>query len=186
MLIILDRDGVINEDSDYYIKTPEEWIPIRGSLEAIARLNRAGHTVVVATNQSGIARGLYTEAGLTAIHQRMKEALAEVGGHVDTIFYCPHHPDMHCACRKPKPGLLHDIAKKYPTDFKNAVMVGDAVRDIACAKAAGCAAILVKTGKGKKAANPQALSPEEACTMQDVPIFEDLAAVVEHLLKIAP
>lgn len=181
MLIILDRDGVINEDSDDYIKTPEEWIPIPGSLEAIATLNRAGHIVVVATNQSGIAHGLYTEAGLAQIHQRMQDALAEVGGHIDAIFYCPHHPDAHCNCRKPKAGLLYEIAKKYHTDFKDAVMIGDAVRDIACAKTAGCPAILVRTGKGREVANIQALSAADALTLQDVPIFENLAAVVASL-----
>jgi D-glycero-D-manno-heptose 1,7-bisphosphate phosphatase len=183
MLIILDRDGVINEDSDDYIKTPEEWIPIPGSLEAISTLNRAGHLVVVATNQSGIARGLYTEAGLAKIHQRMQDALAQVGGHIDAIFYCPHHPDTHCHCRKPKAGLLQEIAKKYHTDFKDAVMIGDAVRDIACAKTAGCPAILVRTGKGKLAANIETLSAAEVLTLQDVPIFEDLAAVVASLCR---
>jgi D-glycero-D-manno-heptose 1,7-bisphosphate phosphatase len=173
MLIILDRDGVINEDSDDYIKTPAEWIPIPGSLKAIAALNHAGYTVVVATNQSGIARGLYTEAGLAEIHATMQRQLAAVGGHIDAIFYCRHHPDEHCACRKPKPGLLLQIAAEFKIDIEKALMVGDAARDIECAQAVGCPAVLVKTGKGMRTL--------EAKNVPDVPVFEDLAAVVAML-----
>lgn len=173
MLVILDRDGVINQDSDEYIKTPAEWIPIPGSLEAIAALNRAGHMVVVATNQSGIARGLFTEQDLAAIHTTMQQALADIGGHIDAIFYCPHHPDAHCQCRKPLPGLLRQIANQYQTDLSTALLVGDAARDIACAQAVGCPAVLVRTGKGLR-------------TLQsplDVPVYDDLAAVVRELLQ---
>lgn len=175
MLVILDRDGVINEDSDEYIKTPDEWIPIPGSLEAIAKLNQAGHQVVVATNQSGIARGLYTEAELGEIHQKMKAMLQQVGGHLDGIFYCPHHPDEHCDCRKPKPGLLRQIADQFHTDFKDALLVGDAKRDIDCAHAMHCRAVLVRTGKGGRTLE---YYPEWSQT----PIYDDLAAVVEEVL----
>lgn len=174
MLIILDRDGVINEDSDDYIKTPKEWIPIPGSLEAIAALNRAGHQVVVATNQSGIGRGLYSEADLAQIHATMHQHLLNVGGHIDAIFYCPHLPTANCACRKPKPGLLLDIAAQFHANLKDALMVGDASRDIECAHAAGCPAVLVKTGKGMS-------TLAENVTMQ-VPVFENLAAVVAAIL----
>ncbi len=175
MLIILDRDGVINEDSDDYIKTPAEWIPIPGSLKAIAALNHAGYQVAIATNQSGIARGLYTEAGLAEIHATLLLQLAAVGGHIDAIFYCPHHPDENCVCRKPKPGLLLQIAAQFKVDLKDALMVGDAARDIECAQAVGCPAVLVKTGKGM-----QVLATNNA---PDVPVFEDLAAVVATLLS---
>lgn len=174
MLIILDRDGVINEDSDDYIKTPAEWMPIPGSLEAIARLNGAGHQVAVATNQSGIARGLYTEEGLQQIHALMQHQLAKVGGHIDAIFYCPHLPAENCTCRKPKPGLLLQIAAYFKADLKDALLIGDAARDIECAKAAGCPAVLVKTGKGLRTLG----------TSSDiqVDVFDDLAAVVNAIL----
>ncbi len=175
MMIILDRDGVINEDSDEYIKTPAEWIPIPSSLTAIAALNRAGHTVVIATNQSGIARGLYTEQDLTQIHAKMQHELARVGGHIDAIFYCPHHPDDHCECRKPRPGLLLQIAAHFQVRLADALMVGDTARDIECAQAVGCPAVLVKTGKGMQTwlAHAEKLP---------APVYEDLAAVVKHLL----
>lgn len=173
MLIILDRDGVINYDSDAFIKTPAEWIPIPGSLEAIAKLNHAGHTVVVATNQSGIARGLYTESDLAAIHEKMRTQLAAVGGHIDGIFYCPHGPDDGCACRKPKPGLLLQIAAQFQVDWKEALSVGDAARDIAAAQSVGCPAALVKTGKGLQTLAANAIDA-------DVPVFEDLADVVQR------
>ncbi len=176
MLIILDRDGVINEDSSEFIKSAAEWIPIPGSLTAIADLNRAGHTVVVATNQSGLARGLFSEADLNAIHQKMARALAAVSGHIDGIFYCPHHPDDHCDCRKPKPGLLLQIAQQFPTDFKDALLIGDAERDIACARAVNCPAVLVKTGKGLGTLTATDLE-------QTVPVFADLAAVVTAILE---
>ena len=176
MLIILDRDGVINEDSDDYIKNPSEWVPIPDSLAAIAALNHAGHRVVIATNQSGIARGFYTEAQLHRIHQKMQQALAKMGGHIDGIFYCPHHPDDHCCCRKPKPGLLLQIAEKFNTDFTDAWMIGDALSDIACAHAVNCGAILVKTGKGMRTLMANGLQQ-----YPDVPIFENLSDVVDTL-----
>ena len=176
MLIILDRDGVINEDSDAYIKNPSEWIPIPGSLNAIAILNRAGHKVVIATNQSGIARKLYTEAQLHDIHEKMHQSLAKVGGHIDGIFYCPHHPDDHCSCRKPQPGLLLQIAEQFKTNFKNALMIGDTINDIKCAQAVNCNAILVKTGKGVRTLNAHELEQ-----YPHIRIFENLSHVVEAL-----
>jgi D-glycero-D-manno-heptose 1,7-bisphosphate phosphatase len=175
MLIILDRDGVINEDSDEYIKTPDEWTPIPGSLEAIARLNQAGHQVVVITNQSGIARGLYDERALEEIHQKMTQMLANIGGHLDGIFYCPHHPDDHCDCRKPKPGLMHQVAEALQTDFSHALMVGDAERDIDCAHAVGCKAALVLTGKGCRLL-------QRSPNWNKAPVFEDLSYVVDAIL----
>lgn len=176
MLIILDRDGVINEDSTNYIKSPDEWLVIPGSLEAIAQLNKAGHTVAIATNQSGITRGLYSEQILAAIHQKMKTELAKVGGHIDAIFYCPHRPEDNCDCRKPKPGLLLQIAKKFHANLKEAVMVGDSLKDIQAAQSVGCPVLLVKTGNG-------------ASTFQQVthiPVFPNLAAAVQYILNTYP
>ena len=146
-MIILDRDGVINEDT-HYIKSPKEWIPIPGSLEAIAALNNAGYTVVVATNQSGIARGYFDEQALAAIHQTMTQALNAFGAKIDRLFYCPHGPDDGCNCRKPKPGLFQQIAQTYDISLKDAIAVGDSLRDIQAAQAVGATPILVLTGKG--------------------------------------
>ncbi len=176
MLIILDRDGVINEDSEDFIKSAAEWIPIPGSMEAIASLNHAGHIVAIATNQSGIGRGLFTEQDLQAIHDKMHLSLAAVGGHIDGIFYCPHHPDVNCNCRKPKPGLLLQIAAFFHTDFRNAVFIGDAERDIACAKAVDCPSILVKTGKGAR-------TLVDKLKWQDILVYDDLAAAAAAILK---
>src|SRR5690606_15356620 len=128
-LVILDRDGVINEDSDAYIKSPDEWIPIPGSLEAIARLNRAEYRVVVASNQSGLARGLFDADTLSRIHEKMHRALADVGGAVDAVFFCPHGPDDECDCRKPRPGLLQDIARRLNVSLRGVPAVGDSLRD---------------------------------------------------------
>lgn len=176
MLIILDRDGVINEDSDEYIKSPDEWIAIPGSLAAIAKLNHAGHTVAVASNQSGIARGYFTQNDLEAMHEKMRHELAILGGHVDEIFYCPHHPDGKCDCRKPKPGLLQQIAHKFNVNLKDAIFIGDTISDLECAKNAGCRFMLVKTGKGLRtlAKNPE---------LKEVPVFENLNEAVEFILN---
>jgi D-glycero-D-manno-heptose 1,7-bisphosphate phosphatase len=147
-LIILDRDGVINFDSDHYIKSPDEWQPIPGSLEAIARLTHAGWHVAVATNQSGVARGLFDINVLHAIHAKMVHALTEKGGKIDAIFFCPHAPDTGCQCRKPAPGLLHDIAARYGRSLNGVPAVGDSLRDLQAAAALACAPWLVLTGKG--------------------------------------
>lgn len=169
MLIILDRDGVINYESEEYIKTPAEWIPIPGSLNAIARLSAAGHKVVVATNQSGVGRGYYTVETLHRIHEKMQQCLAELGCQITRIYFCPHSPKEGCACRKPKPGMLLAIAQDYPHEFKNAIFIGDSARDVQAAQAVGIQPILVRTGNGE--------------CVDGVTIFDDLAAVVNHLLK---
>ncbi len=149
-IAILDRDGVINQDSDAYIKSPDEWIPIPGSLEAIARLSRAGWRVVIASNQSGLARGLFSVETLNAIHAKLRYELAQAGGQVDAIFICPHGPDDGCECRKPKPGMFLDIAKRYDISLQNVPAVGDSWRDLQAASSAGCTTWLVLTGNGQK------------------------------------
>ncbi|HEU4460907.1 MAG TPA: D-glycero-beta-D-manno-heptose 1,7-bisphosphate 7-phosphatase [Methylibium sp.] len=148
-LVILDRDGTINADSDDYIKSPEEWQPLPGSLEAIARLNHAGWHVVVATNQSGLGRGLYDAAAFNAIHAKMNAALARVGGRVDAVFFCPHAPADGCGCRKPAPGLFEQIARRYGIELAGVPAVGDSLRDLQAAAAAGCEPHLVLTGKSQ-------------------------------------
>lgn len=175
MLIILDRDGVINEDSDESIKTPDEWIAIPGSLEAIAKLNKFGHQVVIASNQSGVARGLFDLFTLKLIHRKMQNELAKVNGHLDAIFYCPHHPDAHCECRKPKPGLLLQIAEAFAYDLTKAIVVGDALRDIQAAQAVGSKAILVKTGKGTETLN------KNLDILKGAEIYENLSEFVDAI-----
>ena len=145
-LVILDRDGTINEDSDDFIKTPEEWLPLPGSLEAIARLNHAGWHVVVASNQSGLGRGLFDVSTLNAMHAKMHKLLATVGGKVDAIFYCPHGPEDACRCRKPEPGLFEQIAERFGVDLREVPAVGDSARDILAGIAVGCEPHLVLTG----------------------------------------
>lgn len=174
-LIILDRDGVINHDSDEYIKSPDEWAPIPGSLEAIARLKRAGYTVVVASNQSGVGRGLFTLDMLHKINEKMQREAAEAGGSLDEIFYCPHAPQDNCGCRKPKPGLLRDIATKFNHDLKGVPAVGDNLRDIEAAQAVGAKPVLVRTGKGMETIKSGKLPA-------GVEIHDDLAAYVDALL----
>ncbi len=169
-LIILDRDGVINEDSPLYIKSPDEWHPIKGSLEAIALLNQYGFTVAVATNQSGIARKMYDESVLNAIHDKMCQAVKAAGGSIDSIFYCPHGPDDDCLCRKPKPGLLQQIAKHYGTSLQNVIAIGDSARDLEAAKNAGATPILVLTGNGRKTLQTYTNS------LQEIAYYDDLYA----------
>ena len=147
-LVILDRDGTINEDSAEFVKSPEEWTPLPGALEAIARLNHAGWHVVIASNQSGLGRGLFDVAMLNAVHDKMNKMLAEVGGRVDAVFYCPHTSDDQCRCRKPGPGLFEQIGERYGLAMGEVPMVGDAVRDLIAGAAAGCEPHLVLTGKG--------------------------------------
>ena len=148
-LIILDRDGVINVDSDQFIKSPDEWKPIPGALEAIARLNQWGWRVVVASNQSGVGRGLFGMDTLNAINDKMVRSLAQVGGRLDAIFFCPHAADSTCDCRKPKPGLLLQIAERFNVDLAGVPVVGDSLRDLQAAVAAGAKPYLVLTGKGE-------------------------------------
>jgi D-glycero-D-manno-heptose 1,7-bisphosphate phosphatase len=173
-LIVLDRDGVINQDSDLYIKSPDEWVPLPGSLEAIARLNQWGWRVVVCTNQSGIGRGLFGMDTLNAIHDKMIKAAAHAGGSIDAVFFCPHTNADACECRKPKPGMLREIAARYNLDLAGVPVVGDSLRDLQSAVAVGARPMLVLTGKGRKTQLDPAL-PE------GTPVFADLAAAVKSL-----
>jgi len=174
--IILDRDGVINQDSDDYIKSADEWIPIPGSLEAIATLNRAGYQVLIVTNQSGIARGLFDLETLNQMHEKFVNELAAVGGYVEEIFFCPHQPSDYCECRKPKPGMLHQIQKKYDIDLKKTFFIGDNLCDRQLAQAVGCQPILVLTGKGQRTLQNH---PELAIDLH----FPDLSAAVTFILE---
>jgi D-glycero-D-manno-heptose 1,7-bisphosphate phosphatase len=173
-LVILDRDGVINFDSDLYIKSPDEWRPIPGSLDAIARLTQWGYRVVVATNQSGIGRGLFVMDTLNAIHDKMMRAVSQAGGRIDAVFFCPHTNADKCGCRKPKPGMLEEIAVRYNSDLEGVPAIGDSLRDLEAAVAVGAQPILVLTGKGKKTQTDPGLP---AGTL----VFADLAAAVTHL-----
>jgi len=172
-LIVLDRDGVINEDSLFYIKSPAEWHVIAGSLEAIAKLQHSGYNVAIATNQSGIARHYFTAEILDSIHKKMIAQIKAVGGHLDMddIFVCPHGPEDNCECRKPKPGLLLQAARKFDVAPGEILVIGDAMRDILAAKACGATAILVKTGKGMETLKAEI----------DVPVYADLAEAVDSL-----
>lgn len=172
-LIILDRDGVINYDSDEYIKSPDEWIPIPGSLNAIAQLNKAGYLVAVATNQSGLGRGFYDIATLMTIHDKLEKSLAEAGGHLDALFFCPHTPDDHCQCRKPEPGLLLQIGAYFNFDLTQAYMVGDSLRDAKAAIAAGVKPLFVGH-------DPVAT---QFAIQNNIPFYPDLAAVVDAILS---
>ena len=173
-IIVLDRDGVINFDSDQFIKKPEEWKPIPGSLEAIARLNESGWRVIVASNQSGVGRGLFDMDTLNAINEKMTKALGQVGGRLDAIFFCPHTADSTCDCRKPKPGMFLQIAERFNAEMKGVPVVGDSLRDLQAGVAVGCKPYLVLTGKGSKTQTDPDL-PE------GTQIFPDLAAVAAQL-----
>ncbi len=148
-LVILDRDGVINQDSAQFIKNPDEWIPIPGSLEAIAALNQAGFRIAIATNQSGISRGLFDMAMLNAINDKMHRAVFQMGGRIDALFYCPHSADANCDCRKPRPGMIEEIARRFGTDLDGVPSVGDSLRDLQASMPLGALPVLVKTGKGE-------------------------------------
>lgn len=175
-LVILDRDGVINVESPDYIKSPDEWIPIEGSLEAIAKLSNSGYTIAVATNQSGVGRGYYDHETLMLIHEKLLSAVSRAGGDVDLIRYCPHHPDDGCECRKPKPGLFLILAKYYDTTLDGVFAVGDSIRDLQAAAAAGASPVLVRTGNGHKTlANPE--------LDKSVPVVDDLSDFADQLLN---
>jgi len=175
-LVILDRDGVINEDSDAFVKSPEEWHPIPGSLEAIARLNGAGYQVVVVTNQSGLARGLFDTRTLMRIHEKMERVLAVVGGRVNAVLFCPHGPDDDCDCRKPRPGLLEEAGRRLGTELTDVPAIGDSLRDLQAARAVGARPMLVRTGKGERTLAGG--DPD----LGGVPVYRDLAAAVDALL----
>ena len=174
-LIILDRDGVINQDSDRYIKSPAEWQPIPGSIEAIARLHQSGFRIVVATNQSGIGRGLFDMATFNAMNDKMMEMVFRQGGRIDALFFCPHTDAENCNCRKPKTGMYEDIAARMHADLKGVPFVGDAIRDLQAADAVGGLPILVLTGKGRK-------TKEAGGMPRKTQVFADLAEVSRHLV----
>lgn len=175
-LIILDRDGVINHDSVAFIKSPGEWVPIPGSLEAIARLNQAGYNVVVASNQSGIARGLLDMASLNAINKKMHEAAQMVGANIDAVFFCPHSAGDNCDCRKPKAGMFQEIARRYNlSTLKGVPTVGDSLRDVQAGFVSNCVPYLVLTGKGQMTSATGGLPP-------GTQIFPNLSAVVDRIL----
>ncbi|MBV2193371.1 MAG: D-glycero-beta-D-manno-heptose 1,7-bisphosphate 7-phosphatase [Azonexus sp.] len=173
-LVILDRDGVINFDSAQFIKSPDEWKPIPGSLEAIARLKQNGYRIVVATNQSGVGRGLFDMDTLNQIHAKMHKAVVAVGGQIDAIFYCPHAADSKCDCRKPKPGMFKRISETLNIDLTGVPAIGDSLRDLQAAASVGAQPMLVLTGKGQKTRLDPALPP-------DTLVFPDLAAAVAHI-----
>ena len=175
-LIILDRDGVINQDSDDYIKSPDEWQPIPGSLAAIAHLNQGGYRVVIATNQSAVGQGLLDIESLFRIHDKMRYELAEVGGNIDAIFFCPHRPEDGCDCRKPQPGMLLSIGTRLRVPLAGVPAVGDSVRDIEAAERVGAQPILVRTGNGRK-------TLEGPGNWGQISVYDDLAAVAEALLS---
>jgi D-glycero-D-manno-heptose 1,7-bisphosphate phosphatase len=171
--VLLDRDGVINHDSDTFIKSPDEWLPIEGSLEAIALLNQHGYQVIVVTNQSGVARGLFDEATLEQIHAKMHGLVGEHGGQISAIYYCPHGADSACECRKPKAGLLKAFAADFAADLTEIAVIGDSLRDLQAAELVGAIPILVKTGKGQ-----QTLLNNSHLTFL---VFENLYDAAKHI-----
>lgn len=177
-LIILDRDGVINQDSDDYVKSADEWEPIPGSIEAIAALSKAGYTVAVATNQSGISRGYFDEYELAAMHQKMCALVEEQGGQISGVFFCPHGPDDNCECRKPKIGLIEQIECEFGTNVKQLPFVGDSAKDVMCAKLAGCTPILVRTGKGE-----MTLAQCGESELAGVTVYKNLKEFADTLLQ---
>lgn len=170
--VILDRDGVINQEGPDHVRSPEEWLPIPGSLEAIARLNKAGYRVFVSTNQSGIARGYFDIETLSLIHKKMQDMLAELGGKVEMVLFCPHGPADDCSCRKPKPGMLHDLEQRLGSSLVGVPFVGDALRDLQAGIAVGAHPVLVLTGKGQ-------LTLEENKGMDFPDVYENLAAFAD-------
>jgi D-glycero-D-manno-heptose 1,7-bisphosphate phosphatase len=178
-LVILDRDGTINFDSDEYVKSAQEWTPLPGALEAIARLNHAGWHVVIASNQSGLGRGLFDIDALNAMHAKMNKLLAELGGRIEAIFFCPHRPDDNCPCRKPLPGLFEQIAERYGMSLQGVPCVGDSLRDLQAGAALGCQSHLVLTGKGA----PWRGQPLPATFPADTRIHDNLMAFALHLTE---
>lgn len=176
-LVILDRDGVINEDSDEFIKGVSEWRPIPGSIDAIARLTQSEFRVAIVSNQSGLARGLLTIEDLNAIHQRLHDLLKQIGGRIDLIVFCPHAPGDHCRCRKPQTGLLDELARRFQTSLEDAPFIGDSWTDMLAARAVGARPILVETGKGRRTLT------KHREDLRAVAVFPDLSAAVDQILK---
>lgn len=174
-LIVVDRDGVINRESAGFIRTPAEWLPLPGALAAIAALTRAGFAVVVATNQSGVGRGLFSASTLAAIHATMTTAIEAAGGRLAGIFVCPHAPNAGCDCRKPLPGLMRQIERHFGRALTGVPVIGDSERDLRAAQAVGARAILVRTGNGHE--TEARLDPRES-----VEVFDDLGAVADALI----
>jgi len=174
-LIVLDRDGVINYDSDDYIKTVDEWIALPGAMQALGKLTKAGYKIAIATNQSGIARQYFSEDTLDAMHTKMRTLAQEEGAVIDYIAYCPHGPDDNCDCRKPLPGLIHQIAKGLNQDVAGCYMVGDSLRDLQAGQAAGLRPVLVLTGKGQR-------TLDKGKGLEGVPVYDDLAAFVDNII----
>lgn len=181
-LIILDRDGVINQDSDDYVKSLAEWIPIEGSCEAIADLSKAGYTIAVATNQSGLARGYFSVEDLEAMHDRMNTLVEKSGGKITTIKYCPHGPDDGCECRKPLPGLVDQIEKELGISAAGAFFIGDSLRDLQAGLPKGCKPVLVMTGKGEKTLLKM-LTTEVEAEIKQAPVYTDLAHFARRTLN---
>jgi len=175
--VILDRDGVINRESPDFIKTPDEWLPLPGSIAAIAALSRAGFIVAVASNQSGLARGLFDRAALRAMHRKLRRLVSAAGGRIARIEVCPHGPDDGCSCRKPKPGLLFRVARRFNADLAETPVIGDSLRDLEAAMAAGARPILVRTGNGRRT------EAELRGALANAEVFDDLEAAAAALLK---
>ena len=179
--LILDRDGVINVESSEFVKTPEEWIPIKGSLEALGQLSQAGYEIVIITNQSGLGRGHFSADMLAKMHAKMIDLIQQHGGKIQSILFCPHKPDEGCECRKPKDGMYQELAQRLNISFTNIYSVGDSVRDLLAAKTAGAKPVLVKTGNGKKSLKE--ISNNKNLDLQDAPVFDNLASFADALLS---
>ena len=182
-LIILDRDGVINEDSDDYIRCLDDWVPVPGSIEAIAKLSRGGYTVAIATNQSGLGRGYFDLDDLEAIHQQLRQLVADQGGEIAGIFYCPHRPEEGCDCRKPATGLVQAIERELQQPAAGAYCIGDSLKDLQAARAAGCQPLLVRTGKGEDTLAQLRSGNADISQSEHIPVYANLAKATEKLLK---
>jgi D-glycero-D-manno-heptose 1,7-bisphosphate phosphatase len=180
-LIIIGRDGILNRFRDDHVKEPSEWEPLPGALEAVAKLNHAGWHVVVATNQSGIGRGMIDMSAVNAVHLHMMKMLAAKGGRLDAVFFCPHAPDDGCDCRKPLPGMMHDVAQRYGADLSQVPMVADTLRDLEAAQAAGCPPHLVKTGRASLVTEAEVA--QWAAAVPGTVVHEDLASFAVYLLQ---
>ena len=182
-LIILGRDGILNRFRDDHVKEPHEWVPLPGALEAVARLNHAGWHVVVATNQAGIGRGMIEMSSVNAVHRHMMKLLAAQGGRIDAVFFCPHTPEDQCDCRKPLPGLMHQVGERYGVDLSQVPMVADTLRDLQAAQTAGCQPHLVCTGRAALVQEAELAQWQQA--VPGARIHADLAAFADHLLGVA-
>ncbi len=182
-LVILDRDGTINADRDDYVKSTDEWVALPGAMEAIARLNHAGWHTVIATNQSGLHRGLFDMATLNAMHAKLNQELAVAGGRIDAVFFCPHSPAERCTCRKPLPGLFHKIGERFSVDLSDVIAVGDSLRDLQAGAAAGCQTHLVRTGKSGPTRIDDAAAEQLAARVPGTVVHADLGAFAEFVVQ---